>query len=72
MTRIQQVATKLAAVSVEQWLHHPDKEELMQRIAEELSQLPEFSPSPFVRHWEPEPKSSVYAVPDQVRRDRGY
>lgn len=72
MTRIQQVATKLAAVSIEQWLNHPDKEELMQKIAEELSQLPEFSPSPFVRHWQAEPQESVYSVPDGVRRARGY
>lgn len=52
MTRVQQVATQLVAVTLDKWLAHPNKEETMKRTAEELSQLPEFNPSPFVRHWE--------------------
>jgi hypothetical protein len=52
MTRIQQVATNLAAVSVKQWLDNPSQEALMRRIAEELCLLPEFQPSPFRKYQE--------------------
>ena len=52
MTRVQQVATTLAAVSIKQWLDNPNQEALMKRIAEELCLLPEFQPSPFRKYQE--------------------
>jgi len=52
MTRVQQVATTLAAVSIKQWLDNPNQEALMKKIAEELCLLPEFQPSPFRKYQE--------------------
>ena len=52
MTRVQQVATTLAAVSIKQWLDNPNPDALMKKIAEELCLLPECQPSPFRKYQE--------------------